>query len=99
VMGLPSLIRATKGECRMLFVDRLGTGWTRQLMASYGEAADRNFIIFRGKVYEGDPTWLTVTSNIYFRVLRTVGLGRSALVIGVAASPACDAERLTWNEL
>ena len=99
VMALPRLIHATRGECRMLFVDRLGTGWTRQLMESYGEATDRNFIIFRGKIYDGDPTWLTVTSGIYFRMLRRLGLGRSAMVVGATASPACDPERLAWNEL
>jgi hypothetical protein len=101
VMGLPSfqLIRATKGECRMIFVDRMGTGWTRQLMESHADAEDRNFIVFRGEIYEGDPTWLTATTNIFFRTLRRLGFGRSALVVGVAASPACDAERMAWNEL
>jgi hypothetical protein len=93
------LIRATRGECRMFVVDRGGTGWSRQLVASSGEATDRNFIVFRGGIYEGDPTWLTAITSIYFRMLRRLGFGRSALVVGVAASPACDAERLAWNEL
>jgi hypothetical protein len=93
------LIRASRGECRMFIVNRLGTGWTRQLMASHEEATDRNFIVFRGEIYDGDPTWLTASTDIYFRMLRRLGLGRSALVVGVAASPTCDAERLAWNEL
>jgi hypothetical protein len=93
------LIDATKGECRMFVVDRGGTDWSRQLVASRGEATDRNFIVFRGEIYEGDPTWLTAITSIYLRMLRRLGLGRSALVVGVAASPACDAERLAWNEL
>jgi hypothetical protein len=93
------LIRATRGECRMFVVDREGTGWSRQLVASSGEASDRNFFAFRGEIYEGDPNWLTAITNIYFRMLRRLGLGRSALVVGVAAPPACDAERLAWNEL
>jgi hypothetical protein len=93
------LIRAENGECRMIFVDRLGTGWTRELMGSNAEATDRNFIVFRGQIYEGNPTWLMAIAVVYFRTLRRLGLGRSALVVGVAASPACDPERLAWNEL
>jgi hypothetical protein len=93
------LIRATRGECRMLVVERGGTGWSRQLVASSGEAADRNFIVFRGVIYEGDPTWLTAITSIYFRMLRRLGFGRSALIVGVAAPPACDAKRLAWDEL
>ena len=77
------LIRATRGECHMFVVDRGGTGWSRQLVASRGEVTDRNFIVFRGGTYEGDPTWLTAITSAYFRTLRRLGLGRSELVVGV----------------
>jgi hypothetical protein len=93
------VVRAIRGDCRMFVVERSGKGWTWQLMRTLGEPTDRHFIIFRGEIYEDEPTWLTAANDIYFRTLRRFGLGRLALVVGVAASPACDAERLTWNEL
>ncbi len=98
VDGLP-LVRATKGECRIAVVERSGNGWTRQLMRSHGNASDRNFIIFRGRIYDDEPTLLTAANDIYFRTLRRLGWGRAALVLGVIASPACDVGRLAWIEL
>jgi hypothetical protein len=96
--GMP-VIGAAKGDCRLFVVDRLGTGWTRELMESLGGDTNRNVTIFRGEVYDGDPTWLMVVANIYFKNLRRLGLGRSAMVLGVASSPACDGEPLRWTEL
>jgi hypothetical protein len=92
-------VHAIKGDCHMFVVDRLGSGWTRQLMGSLGEGTSRYFTVFRGRVFDGDPTWLTAVSTAYFRNLRRLGLGQSALVVGVAASPTCDADLLRWTEL
>jgi hypothetical protein len=92
-------VRATKGDCHMFVFDRLDSGWTRQLMGSLGEGTSRYFTVFRGRVIDGDPTWLTAMSTTYFRSLRRLGLGRSALVVGVTVSPTCQADRLRWTEL
>jgi hypothetical protein len=92
-------VRASKGDCHMFVVDRLDSGWTRQLMGSLGEGTSRYFTVFRGRVFDGDPTWLTALSITYFRNLRRLGWGRSALVVGVTASPTCEPDLLSWAEL
>jgi hypothetical protein len=92
-------VRATKGDCHMFVVDRLGIGWTRQLMGLLTEDTSRYFTVFRGRVFDGDPTWLTAAAVTYFRGLRRLGFGRSALVVGITASPTCEADLLRWAEL
>jgi hypothetical protein len=93
-------IRARKGECR-LFVVEAGSrkGWTRDLIRIFTDTSDQLFTISNGSVYDYNSTWLTDTHDIYFRVLRKIGLARAAPVLSVAASPTCAAERLPWNEL
>jgi hypothetical protein len=93
------VVSAIKGDCHMFVADRAGTGWTRQLIDSLGEDTKRNFIVFRGGVYNGDPTWLLVIATICLKNLRRLGLARSAIVAGVAASPGCDSEPVMWTEL
>ena len=99
VMGGMWVVRAHRGECRLLVVEVSSKGWTRELIGTFAKASDRLFIVFRGSVYEYDLNWLTVTNDIYARALRKLGLARATLMVGVAASPICAAERLPWNEL
>ena len=99
VMGGMWVVRAHRGECRLLVVEVSSKGWTRELIGTFAKASDRLFIVFRGSVYEYVSTWRTVTNDIYARVLRKLGLARTTLMVGVAASPICAAERLPWNEL
>ena len=93
------MVRARKGECRLFVVEVWSNVWTRKLMRTFAEAPDKLFIVFHGSVYENNPSWMTATKVIYYRALRKLGLTRSALIVGVAASPNCSAERLPWNEL
>jgi len=61
---------------------------------------DRIFVIFRGKVYLEQPTWLTVLDSLRARLERGLGISAAASpVLAVIADPTCDAERLPWQEL
>ncbi len=92
-------VRARKGECRLFVVEvDSGKGWTRNLMRTLTDASDELFIVFRGSAHDYDSTWSTVTDDIYFRILRRIGLARTAPVLGVAASPTCAARRLPWDK-
>ena len=93
------VVRGRRGECRLFVVEGSSRGWTRDVMRSLANASDRLFFLSHGSIYEYDSTWLTITSDIYVRTLRKIGLVRSVPILGVAASPICAAERLPWKEL
>jgi hypothetical protein len=93
-------VQASAGACRLLVARSPATGWNRDVFRSHAAADDRVFTVFRGKVYEEQPTFLTVSDYIWARFLRELGLGGEASpVLAVTASTICDAERLPWNEL
>ena len=96
--GQPS-IRATAGSCRILVAKSPSVGWDRDLIRQHATPEDRVFVVFRGKVYADQPTWLTVSDFLWARVRRELGLrGRSAPVWAIIALPSCEAERLPWIE-
>jgi hypothetical protein len=92
-------VRARRGDCRLFVVEVSSKGWTRDVIRTFADASDRLFVVVLGSVYAYDSTWLTVTNDIYVRVLRKIGLARRAPILGVAAAATCAAERLPWNEL
>jgi hypothetical protein len=99
VMSGLQMVRAENGKCRMSVVDMSGKGWTRQLLDNLRDKDDRVFFVFRGAIYERAPTWLTATNDLYFRTLQKLGLARAALLIGVTASPVCNADQLPWRKV
>ena len=84
----------------MLIAKSPAIGWDRDMLRRYATAADRTFVVFRGAVYEDQPTWLTVSmlcgpdcgANWDLKV-------GAAPVLAVIATTNCDAERLPWREL
>jgi len=92
-------VHARRGGCRMLVVEVSSKGWTKELARTFADESDQLFTVVRGAVYEYNSTWLAITNDLYLRVLRKGRLARPAPILGVAASPQCDAERLPWNEL
>jgi hypothetical protein len=97
--GQPA-VRATAGACRMLVAESPAMGWDREQIRRYATGADRVFIVFRGKVYAEQPTWLTVLDFLRARFWRELGLkSQPARVFAVIATASCEAERLPWNEL
>lgn len=93
-------VRAHRGECNLFVVEFASSkGWTRDLMRTLINASDQLFIVSRGSVHDFNSTWLTVSDELYVRVLRKIGLARTTPVLGVAASPTCAAGQLPWNEI
>ena len=97
VEGMPT-IRAASEACRMLISKTTPSGWRRHMISELATATDRIFIVFRGRVYTEQPTWLTLVIHLWSRFLRKLGLVRNTTpVIAVIARALCDAESLPWQ--
>jgi hypothetical protein len=97
--GRPTIV-ASAGPCRIQIAKSPAVGWDRDLVRRYATPADEVFVVFRGRVYAEQPTWLTTSDYLWARLRRELGLGGEAsLVLALIATRSCDAERLPWNEL
>jgi hypothetical protein len=97
--GQPA-IRATAGACRMLVAKSPALGWDRDMIRRDATVADQVFVVFAGKIYAEQPTWLTVPDFLWARFRRELGMNAQPTpVLAVIATPSCAAERLPWNEL
>jgi hypothetical protein len=94
------MIRAGAGACRILVANSNPIAWDRDVFRRNATAADRVFVVFRGRTYKDQPTWLTVPVFLWSRFQRELGLrAEAAPVLAIIATPGCDAERLPWSEL
>jgi hypothetical protein len=92
--------RATRASCQMLITPISHRGWERDTIDSRATVADQVFIVFGGKIYAEQPTWLTASDFLWYKLLSELGLKiRPTPVIAVIATKTCDAERLPWYEL
>ena len=99
-VGAISIVRATRGDCNMVVADASSDGAKRYIMDHVARTMDRHFIVFRGKIHDGQPTWLIITQDWWARFLRKLGISRSqASPIMVAATFSCRAERLPWAKM
>ena len=97
--GQPS-IQAIAGPCRILVARSPHVGWDRDLIRRHATGADRVFVVFAGRVYGEQPTWLTVPVFLWARFRRELGFqAQAAPVLAVIAPPGCEAERLPWGEI
>jgi len=97
--GQPA-IRATAGACRILVAKSPALGWDRDMIRRNATAADEIFVVFAGKVYTEQPTWLTVPDFLWARFRRELGMNAQPTpVLAVIATTNCAAERLPWSEL
>jgi hypothetical protein len=97
--GRPS-IQATAGGCRILVATSPALGWDRDAIRRSATAADEVFVVFAGKVYTEQPTWLTVTDSLWARFKRELGLAAEAApLFRVVATKSCAADLLPWKEL
>ena len=97
--GAPTL-RASTPVCRMLVVESPVIGWDRDIVRGAATATDRVFVVFQGRVYPEQPTWLIAFDFLWARFLR--GLGAkvdTAPLLTVIATTSCEAERLPWDQL
>ena len=93
-------VRATAPGCRMLLINSPVLGWDRDMVRRNATAADRVFVVFRGRVYPDRPTWLIASDFLWSRFLRGLGLKvQSPPLLTVIAPTSCAAEGLPWNQL
>jgi hypothetical protein len=84
----------------MLLTEVSYRGWERDSIYGRATAVEQVFIVFGGKVYAEQPTWLTAADFLWYKVLGELGLNvRRTPVIAVIATKSCAAERLPWQEL
>jgi len=94
------IVRATKGDCRMIAAEIAPDGSTRDILRHVTIDLDQLFVVVRGQIYDELPTWLTVTQNSWGKYLYKIGISQpEAPPIMVAATSSCGAKRLAWAEL
>jgi len=97
--GAPYII-ATRGGCQILVARPSYRGSDDDMIRRRASATDRVLIVFGGKVYTEQPTWLTVPDYLWAKFLGELGFKpHPASLIAVIAQKSCDAERLPWSEL
>src|SRR5262249_46837352 len=97
--GQPA-IRATAGACRLLVAKSPPMGWDRDLIRRHATAADRVFVVFAGRTYAEQPTWLTVPDFLWARFRRELGMNAQPTpVLAVIATTTCAGGRLPWEEV
>jgi hypothetical protein len=94
------MIRGTAGTCRILVIKTSFDGSDRERVRRYTSARDTIFVVFGGRIYAEQPTFLTVSDELWARFQRQLGLKAEATpAFVVIATKACEAERLPWHEL
>jgi hypothetical protein len=94
------MIRASAGPCHILVANPNPIAWDSEVIRGMATAADGVFVVFRGRTYKEQPTWLTVPYFLWSRLQRELGLRtQAAPLLAVIATTNCDAERLPWSEL
>lgn len=84
----------------MILAEAAPDGSTRDVMRHVGAMFEQHFVVFRGKVYDQQPVWLTATEDSWTRYLRKLGVARPEMPpIMVAETRSCVAQRLPWVEL
>ena len=97
--GRPA-IRATAGACRLLVAKSPALGWDRDMIRRNATLADEVFVVFAGRVYAEQPTWLTVSDFLWARLRRELGVNAQPTPVWAGiATTTCAAERLPWKEL
>jgi hypothetical protein len=97
--GKPTVV-ANSGSCRILVAKSPALGWDRDLIRRYADVEDRVFVVFRGRIYPDQPTFLTVFDALLTRFRRELGFRvEPSPVLAVVARMSCDAERLPWDQL
>jgi hypothetical protein len=98
-VGEPA-IQASAGDCRILIAESRSDGSDQDRLRHYATARDTVFVVFGGRIYAEQPTWLTTFDYLWSKFLRELGSKAPATpVFTVIATKSCGAERLPWTEL
>jgi hypothetical protein len=94
------MLRASAGPCQILVAKPDPMAWDSAAIRRNATDGDRVFVVFRGRTYEDQPTWLTVPYFLWSRLERELGMrAEAAPLLSVIATAGCGAERLPWGEL
>jgi hypothetical protein len=97
--GVPK-IQGTAGACRVLVAKSAPDGSDRDRIRGYKTAADTVFVVFGGRTYVEQPTWLTTFDSLWSKFRGELGFDAHATpVFVVIATSSCGAERLPWQQL
>jgi hypothetical protein len=97
--GAPK-IQATAGACRVLVAKSAPDGSDRDRIRSYATTADTVFVVFGGRTYAEQPTWLTTFDWLWSKFRGELGFNAHATpVFVVIATKSCGAEQLAWHQL
>jgi hypothetical protein len=97
--GEPKIL-GTAGGCRILVSKAGPEGADRERIRHHATAADTVFVIFGGKTYAEQPTWLTTSDWLWSKFRRELGFdARATPVFVVIATKSCGAERLPWRQV
>ena len=93
-------IVAVNDSCRMHVIIVSNNGADRDMMRNLVGADESLIFVHQSKVYQEQPILLTVSAELWARVLRKMGLTeRHEFVLAVVAQRQCDADRLPWDQL
>jgi hypothetical protein len=92
------VIVAVRKECRVLFAPVSDT-LSNDLIKTMVGQVDQIVFIFRGKVYDKIPNWVTAADRIFSRIITRLGFPRPSPTLRVAASPQCDIGKIPWDNL
>jgi hypothetical protein len=94
------IILAVNGSCRMHVMVVFNNGADRDMMRSLVGSDENLIFVHQGKVYQEQPILLGVSTELWVRVLRKMGLtDRREFVLAVVTQRQCDADRLPWDQL
>jgi hypothetical protein len=94
------LIRAQKDLCRLQIINLDSDGSNQELARELANHADRSFVVFRGRVYDRQPIFLTRINAIWSERLRELGLVKHVdPLLAVSVNGSCNAKELPWHEL
>ena len=93
-------IVAVNSSCRMRMFRISDDGSDRDRVRSLVNADESLIFIYQGTVYQEQPILLTVSAELWTRLLRKIGLtDRRDSILAVMAQRQCDVERLPWDQL
>jgi hypothetical protein len=98
-VGEPA-IQGKAGACRVLVAKSGSEGSTRDKLRGFATGADTIFVVFGGRIYAEQPTWLTTFDWLWSKFRSELGLNaRATPVFVVIATKSCGAEQLPWHQI
>ena len=97
--GEPKIV-GTAGVCRVLVAKSASDGSDRDRIRSNATPGDTVFVVFGGRTYAEQPTWLTTFDWLWSKFRSELGFNAHATpVFVVIATKSCRAEQLPWHQL